>query len=856
MRPALLRLLKRPSAVSVLDSLISTPVGIEHLESRYECLRCSSRKIHQNAVIKEIEPELPARRKPACQPQAPADRSFSFRVHDIDSSPNNATDNKTRTRKSSRTRTTAVAGNLADGLGLQPEKLEFESDVGHTNDFGTRLVDHPLHQYDFALWEELLRYRQRHYGDKGTLDIWEGLSVRVDSVQFPVHGEGADLFWRSFVSVGLKREVFMEELAAHALDIWKQTGKRWDKFYESVVGGYLERGMVQQAVEWHKKLQHPHLAHANDILRILEPAASLPFHRIVNSAVLAKEKRRPDMSPGVRAFQHICQTVEGHQIYGSVISTLLQHGNADDALSMHLFLVERNDHPHTYEDMQPLFEYVKEYEPWYYFKELRKYSKHRFGIQTNPSDLDTMTTKTQPSVNAESWPEEKPFKDEFGARLFATNAFNFEMILAGLKMFGVPAIGPQSLREMAARADGAQDILDKLQMLQKAGIASGNTVFARLIRKLATENREILLSDLLRSDQHPEVLEDASMQESLLVSHYLTRDWRQYNMTLAILAELSEEGPQLFNIHFRKHIAAGEWIFATKVVDQMALQGKTLTKDSVDFMVEHALTPRRRGIGPVTGPGLNPIAEVTFVFRVLQRVVPMGIIVPSEIWVELLKRLGMTNHWDELRECCLWLVRHYSSSANQARVPWTVSSSKDRSRAEKNALSRPRGSRVLDSIFPPWMQGAIVAWGFKMRVSPKLDKVYNHPEVAGENLVIWVRGLVLLREMEKNGLHLSEERIRWSCRLRLATLFSRPRLSSRIQNRMLRRENPYDVRRVINDIVRVWGEPSLFQGEEDTDQYGLVNPRWSASSVQRYQRMLSELANIRRVKYRNRRRVL
>src|SRR5699024_2293321 len=128
--------------------------------------------------------------------------------------------------------------------------------------------------------------------------------------------------------------------------------------------------------------------------------------------------------------------------------------------------------------------------------------------------------------------EKKPLKDEFGARLFATAAFGFDTVLAGLAMFRIPVIGPLSLREMAIRSHGSRDIQEKLQRLQKAGISIGDSVYARLLRKLAVENRDILLADLLESDQHPDMLEDAGIQESLLVSNYMARDGRQYNLTL------------------------------------------------------------------------------------------------------------------------------------------------------------------------------------------------------------------------------------------------------------------------------------------------------------------------------------
>lgn len=452
-------------------------------------------------------------------------------------------------------------------LDLQPDKLEFESDIGHTQDMGSRLVDDPAYRQRMDLWEQLLRYRQRHYGDRGTLDIWIALTDRVDGVDLPVVGEQADFFWHSFVDLGLKREVIMGEIMAYAMELWKETGSRWDKFYEVVVGGYLERGMIQHAIRWHKKLQYPHLSCPNDIMRVFEPALTM-----INGStkiVLPTTTTRRSVSPGISAFKSICRLTDGHQIYGRVISQLLNLGRVEDAFSLHSFLVERHDHPQTYEEILPLLECAKELSPRKFY-ELQAYSKDRFPDRMTsaegsaPAEEDD---KREPSGIA--WLQEKPFKDELGARLFATKALAFETTVAGLRMFGVQAIGPQSLREMAVRAQGSQDIIARLRELHRAGISIGDSVFARLIRKLASENRNILLSDLLHSDQHPDVLEDAVMQESLLISYYIARDWRPYNMTLAILTEILDDGSKLSNIHFRKFIASGEWASASKIVDEM-----------------------------------------------------------------------------------------------------------------------------------------------------------------------------------------------------------------------------------------------------------------------------------------------
>ncbi|EKV18772.1 hypothetical protein Pdw03_6736 [Penicillium digitatum] len=818
MRPALLRLLKRPSAVSILDTLTATPIGIEQLESRYRCLRCHSRSTNPESLEEPDNSPTQHYLEDSCRGKRP----FSFPIYDIEASNEPYTLASTPLVDSQTHRNTTQCPTKL--LSLRPDKLEFESDVGHLNNIGTRLVDNPEHRNNFGLWEELLRYRQRHYGDNGTLDIWEGLRVRVNGVRLPVAGEQADFFWQSFVDMGLRREIFLKEVVDYAVTIREQEGCGWPQLYERVVGGLLDQGLTKRAIQWHKKLQDSHLASSDDVLKILPSAirsSSLPAG--TEFATLADLERSP-LSPGLLAFQAICSTTTDHKFYGPVIAMLMQQRHGEAAISMHHFLARRQDHPQTPDEIQPLLEYVEKFGLRKEFNRLRGYVKKRFDTEASIDQPSPIDTALKPEGKGSH--EEKPFKDDIGAKLFATRALNFDMIVGGLKMLGVSEIGHRTLRELATRAHGNQDLLDKLKILKQSGISIGSTVFSRLIQKLAVQNRDILLSDILRSDQHPDNLEDKRMQESLLVSYYMARDWRLYNMTLAVLTELYPGAPDLHDIHFRKHIAAWELSAASKVADELALRGRTLGEDSVDFMAEQILTPRRMNHRPPPGQRLSAVDEVIFIFKILKRVVPAGGYVSAAFWVEMLKRLGMADawaDWDKLRDCCLWLVRQYAESPKQK--PWvTISSSELSPDPTKQANGRDR--RMLDLVFNPQMQAAIVSWGFMFRV---LDTTASKFAIAppdsqmDEKLIPWVRGLILLRELEQSGLRLDKRLISQAVRHRLAMLYSHHVLSARRMNRMLRRRNPYSLQQVLNDVFQAWGDRSLFDGmEQNLEQ--LVNP--------------------------------
>ncbi|KAJ5899778.1 hypothetical protein N7495_004522 [Penicillium taxi] len=787
MRPALLRLLKRPSAVSLLDNLASTSTGIEQLETRYTRLRTDSpwnrhkllNRSDQIQVNDETEDSYPLE---------------LLSVHEIEPSESHVPDLSQRANKPN----PENPSNLQiKELRNQFERLNFESDIGHTNDLGTRLVDRPEYKNNFELWEEVLRFRQRYYGNKGTAEIWKGLTLRVEGVQLPSTGDRAGFLWNSFVELGLEDNTVLQEVVNYAINMANSGVECWPQLHESIVGGLLDRGLKEEAIEQHRKLMKADLILPDGMVRILRPA--------IWPAYLNGKKRQ--LCPGrslffpttlLRTVRDLCRfnyyylsgdsSNRRPRIYAQVIKMTLEQGWGGEAFFMHKFLIKYDDHPLKIEQVLPLLRHIRKYGSRMEYHELQRYVERRFP---RPSRTKPLRAAKEPS------------KRDLGARLFATRALSFELAIGGLKMLRVYSIGPESLREMALRAHGGQDILNKLKLLEESCISIEDCVFSRLVRKLAAQRRELLLSDLLKSDQHPDVLEDWKMQESLLISYYLAQDWPQYNIALAALTELFPRAPDLFDIHFRKHIAAGELQAAFKVVDELTLRGWGLSAYSVDYMAEYILTPRRPRNRPPPGIGHAVRDEVMFIFKILQRVVSAGGYVSAKFWIELLRRLGMCHYWDELRECCLWLAHHYTLSTDFNPRPSTVQ----------------RDDRILATIFNPGMQKAIIAWGFFLRVTRRgaFKSMISHP-TTGENLVPWVRGHLLLHEMEQAGVVISMNSIKRSTRQRMTLLFGNIGHSARRMNRMLRRNNPYQFHQIMQDIDRAWGETLYTRGELDRPQ--------------------------------------
>jgi hypothetical protein len=709
------------------------------------------------------------------------------------------------------------------------DQLEYESSL-HTQEIngGKRLVDDPLRKHDFELWKGLLQYRKRRHGHQGVLEIWNGIVERSDDIQLPVEGELADYIWKTFVEAGLADEHLLYDITKYAERLWTNNETRWRKLYQTVVGGLFAKGLPEEAVVWHHKLQEIHLREANDIVLVMTQAVSSIPQKPPDWSLYSRETITLGNGRGVRAFGEICMATEGHQIYETIIPFLLQKGLALDATYMHDFLVKRGDVPRDSNTVQQVLDFANT-ESHTFSQKVRQRIRKIKSSTLDTSVFDSLgaseqaeasgnrqqgTDPDRPNGQEEDWIKEKTFRDEFGARLFATKALTVDMITNGLQMFGVQAIGPLSLREIALRADGPKDILEKMQALRKANITIRDCAFTRLVERLALEHKDIVLEDLLHSDQHPDVLEDVAVQETLLCSYLMARDWRLYNLTKAILNEVAKD--DMDNIQFRVSLSAKEWSAASDVVDRMYLDSKTLTQQSIDHMFYAVLTPRLPGrLQPY--PEDPKIDEVGYAERILKLAFRSGTEVDPQCWVELLKRMGMHRHdqWHRIQQLCLWLAQNY---VVQDDSHFLHSLSRSTGIDSDTILAKNR--TMIRHIFNPRMQMALIAWGFKSPLWYK-NAVHEIPDPIGGGMVIlWTRGLLLLRDLERLGVTIHPNFVRQACRERLQMLFGEL-YSVKRWNRTLRQKNPFRFSRILNDMLTIY--PTLFTQEDRIDLHKLVD---------------------------------
>ncbi|KAJ9645697.1 hypothetical protein H2199_002736 [Coniosporium tulheliwenetii] len=635
------------------------------------------------------------------------------------------------------------------------DELRLQSDVRVPKPGSTLLVDQPKRRENFELWVVLLQFRQRIHGDDGVHDIWDGLRAR-------------------------KIDVPTIEYAA---DLRRREGRAYGPLYATIVGQAL-RSNPENAFAWHKRLVTAGL---------VDPGA---LRRVAGAATHSRAS--------LKAFRLIYLESKDRNVYDSLITALCQREQYDAAIRWHQFLIRNNDRPSkALETEHSPSPNSGGHDPIQVGHNTQPESHPAASLVLPTDDKDASTGRFSREMmnrllGIAHAVAPKQINDVLCARLFATSAFPVEAVISGLRMFGVEALGPLALRELAARVDNPYVIVRKIEHLKQAGISIGQTVFSRAVYKFAQEGRADMLSDLLATDQHPDVLEDRAKQKELLSAYLAAEDWQQVHRTLAILT-IFHADPQTesWNILLRSYSRLQELAKLNSILEDMRINRIQITEQSLNSLHHHTLRLRSRSKRPIT-KWCSRIRRPT----------------PSWRWREILRRFGMTGRLSELRSLMLWLAAWYSpATAAAMRSKYARTAALPPAGAEKpsssasdftshpvfpidaSLLPTSHPNHPLRQIFRPVLQSAIPS-------SPRRHQVrkVQHPAPAHH----WYFGLRSLQLLRERGVHVDPSTVRKAVQLRLWILYG-PGRSNRLANRVARQRNPYTLEQFVGFVNEFWG---------------------------------------------------
>ena len=648
------------------------------------------------------------------------------------------------------------------------EQLNYESSLDLDARLGLRLVDDVNYRYDPDLWLALIRFRERIDGIKGIGVIWKGFSKRLSQLKEPavsrevIPRKDVDQpwheIWMSFLRVGFEDHQILKEICEYIRLNNRREERGVIGFYLAVLGHIL-KVKPSEAFEWHERLKS-FPPNAQDQVELFNQVIANP--------------------PARQALLAIYADLPYPRLYSSIIPKLCALELYGDAISWHRMLLNRGDRPVNTSILKPLLEDLASTGQKKLLDQIIQELVHA-GVPLDTTanaiqeDVPVVSRQIMNEIHAKFYNiTPKRFSDEFCARLLATRIFSVKSIISGLQMLGVQAIGPLALREIGFRTvdNGAcrlDAMAEYLAQLHEAKIETGCSRFSRLVQRLVRENHDQLLYDLVTCDQHPDVLEDQKLQESLLASYHRTGDDRQINRTIAILT-LDEKDETMntayWNILVRCDLTLRNLSGLLKKTEIMRAKGITLTHMSRSYMWSKLINTAK------SGQSTSETNAQTLI-SIWQGFMISGTYIPVTDWIATLRRLGMTGQLKQYESLAFWLAKWYTDGIFRKSLGGALKRVVDPQGVCRYSVQLGQADAVhpLQILFPKNTQVAILAWGFQKMKVTSLKGCMPSERVGRLAASDGLWGLRMIARLRDLGFKINRETISRLCRTHLESIF-------------------------------------------------------------------------------------
>ncbi|RDL37389.1 uncharacterized protein BP5553_04822 [Venustampulla echinocandica] len=641
------------------------------------------------------------------------------------------------------------------------EQMDFESNLCQASD-APRLLDSDPHRGDMTLWAFLLDYRHRKYGADGVTMFWD--TIRTKGIRIPMTGVLADKMWSTFLSLGYENPMVLEQIWKYADNMDDIHGQRWSKLYCRIIQQFLINGHGDAAIRW------------NDKLALHHSPGPKGFGELCRQVTLWKG----DM----KALKKIYEKNKHRKVYSKVVPILCAQEDYKAALQWHFFFLQNGDLPATSKLVEPLVHFLAIYDRRNAVRVTK--SLVEAGVSFAPSLSTKLNDNTKISremmnlVHGKFFNiSPKTYNDHLGARWFATSWISLDVAINAVHALGVQEIGPLSLQALALRELDTKGVVLRINQLRDLGISLGESLFSRSVETFARARQYEYLEGLLKSDQHPDELEDSRLQESLLASYAAAKDWAQYRRTLEIQSSRSRcPALEKENIILRSHAVTGDMRSVLQTLSQMHQNGTTVKTKSIASILMGILRPRNRGRRPTLGQTKG--SDLGSAIMILKQIATSGNYVPVTAWGEILRRLGMLGQLRELENLCVFLASWYGPS-NATR---TI---RQQSRRYRVPTQVPPSHPLhpLKMLFSGAFQKAVIDWGFihslkrkpqhSFTVIPSPD-IICHDQPPIPNVTF---GITLLRRLHDHGVHVELGAVKKAISLRLVTYYGPDRSKKR-----------------------------------------------------------------------------
>jgi hypothetical protein len=669
--------------------------------------------------------------------------------------------------------------------------------------YGAQLVNRKPYSDTLELWCILLDFQMLRFGEQGVRRLWHVMKDKGGRVDEFFEGPVSDRLWAVLISTGLKSPSWLRQLCKHEM----RFGAKRSSLCVDIVGNFLAINKPRTAYLFAQELQDSHPVTSDDAYHLFMQAC----HSINKDAL--------------KNFLSVCKTFQKARIYSRAIPYLCSQERFVDAWTMHKFLLSRGDLPSDFASVKPLIAHIASAKDRFeeflqglkdhdiaYENQARRVQEHQkslqYGIASGTLNIvSSGTMGVQPSA----------LSDKFVARAFATKTLSFDLILHGLHLLGLREIGPLALHQISLSAGIPPEICRRLELLKELSIDHGSSTYARVVTTLAKQGKATLLSDVLASDQHPDVFEDVDLQEKLLAQYYRDSDWRQVNRTLAILRVANQEflyderlsmQETSLNVLLRSVLRIGDWPGVIKIVGQVKLCGCRLTTRTLRCMHNTILSKRQ----PARRPILNKhFDDIGFLLSLYQTAKNGSIQIPPTFWREPIRRLGKLRRWSDLERMVFWLAARYSQH---------------RAASKRDIIVK---EHVISRIFSPSFQEAVVEWAFlrpKSHLSGAPSRLDFEARQSDGNFVGFERGVKVLRMLhDQHGVVVDETHVRIACLRGLRKRFALDYfLGQLVKDNIHDKYHVSLLPKALNQLNTAWSG-SLFDSESRALHKCILRPR-------------------------------
>jgi hypothetical protein len=655
---------------------------------------------------------------------------------------------------------------------------------------------------------------ERSHDHDGILETWNLL--RQDQHQLPTDSTPlADYLWGTFI----KHPDLVRQAIAHAAALLRETNHTYFRLYTLVMTHWLPRD-AEKAWQYHRLM-----------------LAELQL-KVLPLKELALYGQSGFTSTAYGTLLKIYCESDQRDLYDVVVPSLIKNGLMTMAQSWHDCCLAREDLPSESVLKHPVVHIL--------MAESSMHSGRDAASETSTSSDHIFDEELMRGMQGRDTAPVR-FEDSFCARMFATRALTPASIIQGLAMVGVNEIGPQAVLAMATRTQPLEELATRFEELKAAGIALQGCVYSLAIEKFAKDNNWKLVRSMLESDQHPDVFDDAKVQQDLLDYYVHQGDIVQAQRTLAILALFyNDSSPRAWNLLLRAHIRLTGPKHVTEVLQDMRSRDVMVDPKSI-MAIKYIIRYRRKGH---KAPDLHAdFDSLRFVTRVFMSIVEFGLgpIEPTE-WQELIRRYGMTGRIKELRRLLLWLLCWYAPRSNLHFPALPIPPFRDAAYKKLQERYHSRHyyfnadgmvSQVEDEnhpirlLFPPSLIQGLIIWGFRAGLLPNADleqdllgptlgkhhyrrRLLDQKTLERKSWSIGLRTVVLLRDL---GVHVHEHTVVKALQMQFIVLFGAG-FSNKTENRIMEQVNTIPYSRYVSDVNKIWGS-HLF---DDPESYRLDMP--------------------------------